>query len=288
MGYTRKIQDTTRRRLYANSGNICAMYNCDEELIYANSANLSEICHIEAVNEDGARYNANSSNEEVNSYDNLLLLCPTCHKIVDSKQNEHLYTVDYMKRMKNVHENRVREAILEKPAFDMPVFIRNIDVSKVIDDYNNCYEKAINENKVYETIEKTLALQPALRSILYGIVENCYENKTVTEINMQLVWRMSNINEYEMANILETLTDMHFVEEYRYVDMLQSMIEDEDGDVHIVNNNYLYKLHKGVWGLRKKTIILLLIRNIFDSSHDYYSFIVNKDISILEKSLRSE
>lgn len=250
MGYTRNINEATRRRLYANSGNICAMYGCNNELIYENTANLSEICHIEAVNEDGARYNPNLSNEEVNSYDNLILLCPTCHKKVDSKQNETFYTVEYLKRMKADHESRVREAILEKPAIDMPILI-NINVSQVVTDYNMYYEKTIEDKDVYKTVEKALVLQPALRSILYRIIEECYDNNTLS-INMQSIWRMSNIDEYTMASVIETLSDMNFIEEYKYVDMLQSMIEDENGDVHFVNNNYLYKLFNGSWQLKKR------------------------------------
>ena len=79
MGYRRNIKESTRRMLYARSGNMCAMYGCNNVLINENTSNISEICHIEAVNDDGVRYNDNLTDEEVNSYDNLVLLCPRCH-----------------------------------------------------------------------------------------------------------------------------------------------------------------------------------------------------------------
>lgn len=96
MGYKRDVKDNVRRLLYANSGNICAMYGCSNSLVYENTASINEICHIEAVNEKGARYNTNLSDEYVNSYENLMLLCPTCHSIIDNKQNESFYTVAYL------------------------------------------------------------------------------------------------------------------------------------------------------------------------------------------------
>lgn len=281
MGYTRNIKEAIRRQLYANSGNICAMYGCDNQLINENTSNLSEICHIEAVNEDGARYNPNSSNEEINSYQNLILLCPTCHKKVDAKQNETLFPVEYLKKMKADHEARVKEAILERPAFDMPVIVRNIDVTNIVECYNSVYEKQISSEDVFKTIEKALGLQPALRGILYGIVEFCLEYNT-DNINMPEVWRMSNLDNYQMASILEILTDMKFIEEVRYVTMLESMVEDENGDVIFINNNYLYKLVNGNWYLKKKGRILLFIRNKIEGQTDFYRLMINKDISVLQ------
>ena len=68
MGYRRNIKESTRRMLYARSGNMCAMYGCNNVLINENTSNISEICHIEAVNDDGVRYNDNLTDEEVKCY----------------------------------------------------------------------------------------------------------------------------------------------------------------------------------------------------------------------------
>lgn len=122
MGYKRDVKDNVRRLLYANSGNICAMYGCSNSLVYANTASINEICHIEAVNEKGARYNTNLTEDYVNSYENLMLLCPTCHSIIDNKQNESFYTVAYLKQMKQFHEQQVQEALMEKVAIEPPIY----------------------------------------------------------------------------------------------------------------------------------------------------------------------
>ena len=65
MGYRRNIKESTRRMLYARSGNMCAMYGCNNVLINENTSNISEICHIEAVNDDGVRYNDNLTDEVI-------------------------------------------------------------------------------------------------------------------------------------------------------------------------------------------------------------------------------
>lgn len=282
MGYTRSIKADTRRELYAKSGNICAMYECDNPLIYENSANISEICHIEAVNDNGARYNPNSNNEYINSYENLVLLCPSCHKKVDAKQNEKLYHVDYLKRMKMQHETRVHEAILQKSVFEMPIIINDIDFSNVVNKYNSENENQINQNVVKKVIEETLGIQIALRSILYGIVEFSIENKT-DNINMQIVWRKSNIDEYNMANILENLTCMGYIDEVKYIGEYESMVEDENGDVYFMNNNYLFKLVNGNWFINDSTKVLKYIQIDMGDKINFYNFLVNKDISILQK-----
>ena len=43
MGYKRDVKDSVRRLLYANSGNICAMYGCNNTLVHANTASINEI-----------------------------------------------------------------------------------------------------------------------------------------------------------------------------------------------------------------------------------------------------
>jgi HNH endonuclease len=41
---------------------------------------LAEICHIYGLKPDSPRYVPGMTVEEVNAYENLLLLCPTCHR----------------------------------------------------------------------------------------------------------------------------------------------------------------------------------------------------------------
>lgn len=103
----RYISSRVIKELYAKSGNCCAFPGCNMPLFY--DANMSEVCHIEGLNPDSARFNPGLSNEEANSYDNLILLCPNHHNLVD--QLEDLYTVEALRQMKYTHESRVSRSI---------------------------------------------------------------------------------------------------------------------------------------------------------------------------------
>ena len=107
---TNEIKSTTRQRLYALSGNICAFTNCPEEFFpNDNETNISNICHIEGKNPNSARYNSDSNDDERRHYNNLILLCTNHHKMVDD--NEKVYTVSKLKEMKARHEKDIKDKI---------------------------------------------------------------------------------------------------------------------------------------------------------------------------------
>lgn len=101
------------KRLFALSGNQCAYPGClqcivdhESEIIYG------EICHIEAANKGGQRFNPNQTNEERRAFENLLLLCPNHHRTTDNIQK---YTVEALKKIKADHEAKNLENPLEVP-----------------------------------------------------------------------------------------------------------------------------------------------------------------------------
>jgi hypothetical protein len=66
---------------------------------------IGEICHIEAAEPGGARYNSQQTDEERRSFENLMLLCPTHHKIID---NVTMYSPEVLRQMKVNHESRFK------------------------------------------------------------------------------------------------------------------------------------------------------------------------------------
>lgn len=91
----------TIKRLFAHSANRCPFPKCASALVFGESV-VGEICHIEADRPGGPRYNANQSPAERQSYENLILMCPAHHKVVDD--DEETYTVERLKAMKAKHE----------------------------------------------------------------------------------------------------------------------------------------------------------------------------------------
>lgn len=65
----------TLKKLFALSGNRCAFPQCEFPIVDSKGNILGQICHIEAAEKNGPRYNPKQTDEERRSFDNLLLLC---------------------------------------------------------------------------------------------------------------------------------------------------------------------------------------------------------------------
>jgi hypothetical protein len=106
---SRNYTALTLKRLYSLAGNTCSHPNCQELLLGRETVNLSEICHIEALNPGGPRYNSAPSikNKDRNDYPNLLLLCKNHHGIIDETDSvgAPIYSVEQLKAMKQTHED---------------------------------------------------------------------------------------------------------------------------------------------------------------------------------------
>lgn len=100
----RKAPSTpTLRRLFAVSGNKCAFPECDQLLVDKNGIFVAEVCHIEAAEKGGQRYNEIQSDEDRRSFSNLIILCHQHHKITDDVNK---YTVSDLLVMKENHESK--------------------------------------------------------------------------------------------------------------------------------------------------------------------------------------
>jgi hypothetical protein len=95
------IQITTIKRLFAKSSNRCAMPRCPSPIIL-NGTPVGEICHIKARNKRGPRYDPTLTADDKDSYVNLLLLCRTCHKLIDSEAKT--FTAALLSDIKSKHE----------------------------------------------------------------------------------------------------------------------------------------------------------------------------------------
>lgn len=110
----RDYTDKTLKRLFALSGNQCAFPGCTKRLANQRNAKDSNICHIEAANDGGERYNRDMTDDQRADYDNLILLCVQHH---DETNDIVKYTPEVMKKMKNDHESMfLNERINKNPS----------------------------------------------------------------------------------------------------------------------------------------------------------------------------
>jgi hypothetical protein len=105
------ISDKTRKLLWGRSGNRCAY--CRRELVMLGTTDddsvIGDECHIIAKHENGPRNNPSLSEKEIDSYENLILLCKIHHKMVDDQPIE--YSINVLRKMKLRHEEWVRNTL---------------------------------------------------------------------------------------------------------------------------------------------------------------------------------
>ena len=100
------IKEYTKLKLWALSAGRCEICNA---LLYKDNShgfdgNFSNIAHIIGVGEDGPR-SSEDLGDEKNKYENLMLLCPTCHHEIDTKVD--YFQKNYLAGLKYEHEKRV-------------------------------------------------------------------------------------------------------------------------------------------------------------------------------------
>jgi len=99
------VKESTLKKLFALSGNLCALPGCTHPVVNEHGDLIGEVCHIEAAEKGGSRYNPDQSDEDRRRFENLLILCPTHHKTTD---NVEQYPVEPMRQIKREHEDRFR------------------------------------------------------------------------------------------------------------------------------------------------------------------------------------
>lgn len=95
----------TIKALFTFSGNRCYFPDCDHKLVDEKNNIIGQISHIKGNNPKSRRYDNNQPEEERQDIRNLMLFCPTHHRIVDT--NEDVYTVELLLSWKSDHENKV-------------------------------------------------------------------------------------------------------------------------------------------------------------------------------------
>jgi hypothetical protein len=77
------------RELYLKSGNQCAFSGCPRVMIDSDGNFVGQICHIEAAEEGGERFNHKQTNEDRRAFNNLMLMCYEHHVYNDPHKLDH-------------------------------------------------------------------------------------------------------------------------------------------------------------------------------------------------------
>ncbi len=105
-----KIRRAVEVKLWARAGARCEFRGCNEYLyehpLTKEVGNFAEKAHIVAFRKRGPRGQDGPRPDDINSVDNLMLLCRPCHELIDS--NPKRYPRSDLEAQKREHEDRIR------------------------------------------------------------------------------------------------------------------------------------------------------------------------------------
>ncbi|RON15936.1 HNH endonuclease [Pseudomonas brassicacearum] len=103
------ITEKSIKLLWSNAAGRCSFTDCDERLTVEQAASsaphtLGEMAHIKGKNTGSNRYDEHQTDMQRDGYENLILLCPNHHTLIDKAENEEKYSVEMLLEMKILHE----------------------------------------------------------------------------------------------------------------------------------------------------------------------------------------
>ena len=108
------ISQKTRKKLWGLSASRCAISNC-RKILFEDVSEVNDYiligdeAHINSGQENGPRYSPEITENIINTYSNLILLCKEHHTVVD--KDTKMYTTEILKHIKTNHENWVSTSL---------------------------------------------------------------------------------------------------------------------------------------------------------------------------------
>ena len=120
----RSISATVLKSLYANFAGMCAIADCPYPNKLEDGAPTLEVAHIASIRPVGIRPDPELTPAKANDLPNLILLCPTHHRMVDALPSE--YTAEKLRLLRDWHVERVARILASATRQDMgPATVAN-------------------------------------------------------------------------------------------------------------------------------------------------------------------
>lgn len=125
------ISSKSTKILWSAAGGRCAFPGCWQRLSIheaqgAAPYTIGEMAHICGDKPEANRHDSSQTDAQRDDYQNLILLCPTHHTLIDRKENEAVYTVKILHDMKERHESRVMMLLDHSPTVSKIGIARSI------------------------------------------------------------------------------------------------------------------------------------------------------------------
>ncbi|MGW5364439.1 Shedu anti-phage system protein SduA domain-containing protein [Actinopolymorpha pittospori] len=167
----RHISKTTAKRLFAEFAGLCAIPNCTFSTRLGDGTPILQVAHINSITTGGPRFDPDETPEDLNGYDNLILVCPAHHELIDKEPER--YTTGRLRFIRQAHIGRVA-AILASPTKS----IQGPSQANILRQGLNIWESH-RSNSTEEFWHELFAsrpelLSPALNGRAYTINSKCF------------------------------------------------------------------------------------------------------------------
>ena len=100
------------KRLLLRSGGRCAFPDCGVELVdQHHDSVIAEFAHIRGREHGAARHDSSYPADELDSHENLIVVCANHHKVIDGDKKGDTFSIDALLAMKQQHEKSVRSRL---------------------------------------------------------------------------------------------------------------------------------------------------------------------------------
>jgi hypothetical protein len=105
------VKANIKLKLWLKAGGLCSFRGCAKKLtehcLTFEETNFSNIAHIVGYEIGGPRGNHPLPMAQRNDYENLMLVCTDCHKLIDSSETAGNYSVELLQSYKKEHEDQL-------------------------------------------------------------------------------------------------------------------------------------------------------------------------------------
>jgi hypothetical protein len=195
------VSKPASKKLWSLSGNKCAI--CKTYLINEDRKVIGEECHIVGREPGSERHDPSKNYEELDSYENLILLCPNHHTLIDKKGNGEVYTVEYLIDLKMKHENEQFRNI--------SIVLNEQELSEEhLEEVYKKLEIDINYDLFKETFQEFFDLTDSEQQMIFYFVKKYHKGKfNVPKVAKKVennIWVIDSLLQSDFLSFMEEIS----------------------------------------------------------------------------------
>lgn len=208
----KSIPAEVTRRLFMDSAGYCQNPDCLRELFPEEMGGLTHIAeraHIIPYGNGPRIEQKSDANFEVNSFDNLMMLCPSCHTIID--KNEKAYPRELLLGWKANHLAAIvkKQGIVE---YATRKEVRQIIEAIMLENKSIWQTYAPIDGVYFEYDPESTSAQVWIKRVRSIILPNHFRIQNIIEMNTALMTSAEKIVFSRYKEHVRTLTERHIGE----------------------------------------------------------------------------